>query len=220
MKNPALIVLIFLVVAISGVMWYLNYSKKEETKTTTRYQVLRDLYTKLKIIDLPFEFSNGDYNFNSYTVSGTDTLLFNNETRLIGVLEDTTNYFAFIKEIIGDFNTPVLVTVNKNGKLISEEPLVLGYGDDCGYDFEDKNVLATDLTISLYLKEELQECDEEGAFGPTTFIETTQTGYINPKGHIIMQKLQEKKWVVQDSTAVQAMPTVPQDSVSEAKPAH
>jgi hypothetical protein len=163
------------------------------------------------VIDLPFESSDSINNrLDMYRTSGNDTLLFDNETALLGVLEDTSQYFTFVEVGIGDFLIPVIVTINKQGKLISKQALALDFGDDCGYSFEDKNVLKPDLTIALYLKERLQECNDDGPYGPTTFTETTQTGFINKKGHIIMNKPVEKKWVVQDSTAMTAQPAVPE----------
>jgi hypothetical protein len=222
MKNPAFIVLVFLVVAISGVIWWLSNSGPEAPKPLTKYQAVRSIYNKLDKIDLPYVYPSESDNLDeglstTYRVEGADTVLLDSSTILLGALKDTSNFFTFIQVIVGDYNSPSIVTISKKGKLISRRLLSLGGGDDCGYQFEEKNVLAEDLSINLYLKETYSGCEEEEDV-PTTVTETTQTGYINPKGRIIMRNPDIKKSTIQDSTANQAVPML-KDSSKTALPA-
>jgi hypothetical protein len=216
MKNPAVIVLLMLVLCIAGYIWYLVTNKKEPGPKT-RQEALREIYNKAEKIYLPFEYPSKEFE-NSYVISGTDTLVFPDGTDIVGALKDTTNFFTFIRIEAGDVIYPVIITVNKNGNIIDEKVFSFEGAPDCGFDYEEKNVLNTDLSMQLYRKDRIQECDDEGPLGPTTVRETTETGQINKSGKIIMNMPVEKEWIEEDSTAAPAIPAI-RDSAAPARPA-
>ncbi|MGZ5244340.1 MAG: hypothetical protein ACXWW0_10595 [Bacteroidia bacterium] len=204
---PVIVVLIIL-----GAILFYFFNKKSEPKTLTKAEVLREIYRKAPKIDLPLILPDELQKYERYRIEGSDTILFPDDPYfsvygVIGVLKDTSKYFTVIREIVGDDNYGFLITFDKKGKTISTEELILGGGSDCGYDYQRKETISPDLSINLYLKEESQECNEDGAFGPITFTETTGSGQINKNGKIIMKKPIVKKWVVQDSTEVSPLRT-------------
>ncbi|RZK09897.1 MAG: hypothetical protein EOO46_12400 [Flavobacterium sp.] len=197
---PVIVALIIL-----GAILFYFFNKQIEPKSLTKAELLREIYKKVAKLDLPLDFAARNYslhNNDDYHVENNDTLLFPNSTWIEGALKDTSKYFTFIKIVVADANFPVLMTFNKKGILISEEVMALGGGVDCGYTYSEKGMLKKDLTIDLYMKEESQECNDSGAFGPITIIETTRFGQITKNGKIVMKKPVKKEWILKDSTEI------------------
>ena len=175
-----------------------NFGKRN---SPTKADHFKAFIEKVGYINLPYshDLNLDEENYN-YQIDekSTDSLFFDNyENLIIGVLPNTSDFYAILYFAIGDDLYPALKTFNKNGEKIDDQKICYGYcaGCDCDCDScADITTIDADFKITMNYAIKATECDDDGNKIPETTICKiyTTTGQIKPDGTIYLKKEEEK----------------------------
>ncbi len=171
--------------------------------STENSELFRKFLKKFSTIELPYVFRetsdmSADYNgLQKLDKNSIDTLFakteFFDETYCLGMLSDTSNFYALVFLHPASEHYPVLATYTKQGKLIGQEDLLNGAcGSDCGLVEctmtgiikKDFSVLSVDSIRYGYY------CDTLGNPIPNSgeLIVIRKSGKVQGNGKILMDK--------------------------------
>ncbi|WP_205503081.1 hypothetical protein [Rufibacter psychrotolerans] len=171
--------------------------------SATKKELFRKFLTKFSPIGLPYVFretgdSSADYKgLKKLNKNSIDTLFakaeFFDETYCLGMLSDTSNFYALVFLQPASEHYPVLATYTKEGKLIGQEDLINGAcGSDCGLVectmtgiiMKDFSILSVDSIRYEY------SCDTIGNPVPNSgeLIVIRKNGRVQRNGEILMDK--------------------------------
>lgn len=149
-KNAIFLLALVIILALN---WSCKNSHKEETSNNVKFQTF---IHKLKIINLPFEYRA--YTEENYLVDeklNTDFIAYNKDTfqcaNVIGLLNDTTDFYAIVWLIAAGHSLPIVSTFDKSGKLISNIHLfnIKETGLNCEFNSMSYSYLDKDYNIQL-----------------------------------------------------------------------
>src|SRR5690349_19823944 len=106
MKKWQIPVIIVLAVGLAVLISFL--AKQTKTKTVAREEILRELYDKVQELEPPIDFSENLNSNSFYFIKGNDSLIFSNESMVLGALKDTSRFFTFVQIGSGDSYYPIL----------------------------------------------------------------------------------------------------------------
>jgi hypothetical protein len=148
---------------------------KLESYNSDTLILLKKFKNKFKILTLPFCANTSCYepdSASSLRLYPPDDSLFAKYSEVavtIGLLPDTTNFYAFIFCRAAECYLPILLVISKDGKRLNEEPISNGCGADCGYKCSDSLVIKSMSDIVLTNITESYECDSLGNETPGTW---------------------------------------------------
>lgn len=184
-----------LLLSFAGILFSCGSATKQREFTKAHY--IRAFVEKVGYIDMPYSHNlNLDKEDYRYLIDykSLDTLFFDVcDNQIIGVLSDTSNYFAVLYYRIGDDLYPSLMTFNKSGERIDDKKICYGFcaGCDCECDScADVTTISKDLKINMTYYIEATECDSIGnkLFETTTCKIFKIEGLIQPNGLIALNK--------------------------------
>ncbi|MBA9079878.1 hypothetical protein [Rufibacter quisquiliarum] len=178
-----------------------DIDSKNTSKTNT--ELFREFLKKFSPIGLPYVFretseTSADYNgLQKLDKNSIDTLFANaeffDETYCLGMLSDTSNYYALVFLQPASEHYPVLATYTKEGKLIGQEDLINGAcGSDCGLvECTMTGIIKKDFSIlSVDSIRYEYSCDTLGNPIPNSgeLIVIRKSGKVQGNGEILMGK--------------------------------
>lgn len=157
--------------------------------------------SKFRLISLPYTINTDCFSPSKSlyrTFNSQNDSLFIKETNhniALGLLPDTSNFFAVIYCAPATCYIPTLATYSKNGQLLSEEQIGNGCGADCGYTCFDYVKINSLEDIVLVNSIEMFECDSLAQETPGTWEKTVEIKRIslNNKGKITASVSQTKE---------------------------
>jgi len=180
----------------------LSCSTKHSNRENNKVNYIRYLIDSIGLLELPFSYDIMSDNFNEYykiKKNSNDTLIFPwGYGKVLGILPDTMNYYGFIYLETGEYLYPTLRIFDKNGNLIEEKSICIGYGNgsEAGGRLEydtcyDRVKINEDL--SLLLEYKLYGYIESQGRNPiprsdTIYQEMTWNGKIKNNGTIIINE--------------------------------
>ncbi len=188
-----------LIIIITGLILGCTSSIKE--RVITKADFIRILAKKIGFINLPYSHNlNLDKEDYKYLIDSKsiDTLFFDNyDNQIIGVIPDTSKFFAILYYGIGDDLYPSIRTFSKNGDKIDSKMICYGFCGGCGCECDscsDVTTIGNDLKIKLTHYIKATECDSVGEKIPetTTCKIFTIDGYVQSNGMIILNKQKEE----------------------------
>jgi len=171
-----------------------NFGKRN---SPTKADHFKAFVEKVGYVNLPYshdlDIDEEEYKYQ-IDVKSTDSLFFDNyENLIIGVLPDTSGFYAILYYIIGDDLYPALKTFDKNGEEIDKQ--IICYGNCAGCDYEcdfcsEVTTITSDLKIKITSCIQITRCDDdENKIPETTICKIyTTTGQIKPDGTISLKK--------------------------------
>ncbi|RZK27149.1 MAG: hypothetical protein EOO43_00515 [Flavobacterium sp.] len=184
---------------VTCVVFLINSCGKSKPKEyQTKSEAIKNIYRKVEKINLPIDFSKVINNKSPYITKGSDSLIFPEQTAIIGALVDTSNFYGFILRYSADTYFAGLSTFSKSGKFLSKQEFSTEGGEDCGSTAIRTANLLKDLSLKQYSRIGVQECGNDGPYGPTEITENVHDGRIDKHGNIIMKETVVKKWVVNE----------------------
>jgi hypothetical protein len=188
----------WLILIFAGLL--LSCVNTTKPRELTKADFIRTFVKKAGYIDLPYAHNlttdNETYKY-SIDSKSLDSLFFDNSiNQIIGVIPDTTTYFAILYYDPGDDLYPSLRTFNKSGEIIDSKKICLGYSAGCGCECDscsDLTTIGEDLKIEMSYYIKATECDSNGIKLPetTTCKVITVEGNVKPDGTIVLNEERE-----------------------------
>ncbi len=167
----------------------------EPTLQERRLKHIRHLYKSYPIVTLPFEYSSHDHGSPSglFANFGSDTLVFRDAAPcgIIGVLPDTSQFYAFFYLAALDSEAPSIITWDKQGKLIHQKVLVElcwhGCESDCNFFFkiDEKHQMTEKYAYYEYDYDFDKDYCAEMPYAASGYVNTS---YLSPQGKVVQLK--------------------------------
>lgn len=145
-----------------------EFSAKKLNKATR----FKKYISKFKLLKFPFEVNTDCYSpeesdYCKFDKINDSQFIFEPEINIaIGLLPDTSNFYAVIYATPTVCYLPILAIYSKKGKLIDKESIGNGCGSDCGYTCSDKLIINSLSNITIKNVIEMYECDSLGEETP------------------------------------------------------
>ncbi len=169
-------------------------------KELSKADLMKAFVEKVGYVELPYTHDlNLDEENYQYLIDSksTDTLFFNSyDKQIIGVLPNTSGFYAILYYSVGDDLYPSLKTFSKNGELIDSKEICYGLCAGCICECDscsDITSISRDLRIAMSFYVKATECDSTGEqISGTTICKAYSTdGYIKPDGMIVLNERKE-----------------------------